>query len=257
MIKSLKKIIPKTIRSTVRLWFQKGTKYTCPICGFSSDSFFLVGHDSKVLKENNVVGGSRRAAGCHKCRSNDRERLMYVYLNEKTDVIANCSEIEFLHIAPEKRLSKKLIDVNFKKYVCGDLFTEGYDYPEYVINMNVLNIPFNNNTFDFLLCNHVLEHIPTDIDAMKEIYRVLKPGGKAILQVPISKTLEHTFEDFSVTDPEQRELVFGQYDHVRIYGKDYVNKLESVGFKVNIENISSEYKGAGLNPDEDLYVCIK
>src|SRR5690606_19939096 len=141
--------------------------------------------------------------------------------------------------------------------VCGDLFTEGYEYAAHVQNMNVMDIPYGDHHFDYVLCNHVLEHIPEDTKAMKEIFRVLKPGGSAILQVPISKNSAQTVEDFTIEDPKKREELFGQFDHVRIYGQDYVNRLESAGFKVNRLNISQKYQKLGVNPEEDLFVCEK
>ena len=123
--------------------------------------------------------------------------------------------------------------------------------------IDVLNIPFDPNYFDLIICNHVLEHIQNDIDAMKELFRVLKLNGKAILQVPISKNSEKTFEDFSVTDPKERENIFGQFDHVRIYGQDYTKRLESVGFSVECINISKEFSKYGLAIDEDIFIVTK
>jgi ubiquinone/menaquinone biosynthesis C-methylase UbiE len=102
-----------------------------------------------------------------------------------------------------------------------------------------------------------LEHIPTDIVAMKELRRVLKNGGQAILQVPISNNSSTTLEDFSITDPQKREVVFGQFDHVRIYGQDYVNRLQESGFKVKRVNLYKEYMKYGLNKDEDIFICEK
>lgn len=257
MSNTIKKIIPKSLREQYRLWKHKGDKYTCPICDYSSDSFFKLGHNVDVLVKNNVVGAGIRAAGCHKCRSNDRARILYVFLRDKTDFLKNPEKYRILHIAPEKHLTKKMLEYPFKEYVCGDLFTPGYNYPEHVVNMNVLDIPFEDNRFDLVICNHVLEHVEPDLDAMKEIRRVLKNGGKAILQVPLSLTMEETFEDSSVTDPDQRELVFGQYDHVRIYGQDYYTRLEQSGFIVEKINISKEYPNYGLNPKEDITYCTK
>ena len=123
--------------------------------------------------------------------------------------------------------------------------------------MDVLNIPYNDDYFDLILCNHVLEHVPKDIEAMMELFRVLKKGGKAILQVPISKMLTETLEDFSVVDPCEREKVFGQWDHVRIYGQDYTKRLESVGFFVKRVNICQEFPKYGLSKDEDIFLCTK
>ena len=150
-----------------------------------------------------------------------------------------------------------LFKLKFQKYVCGDLFTEGYSYPQHVQNLSILNIPYDDNSFDLIICNHVLEHIQTDLLAMKELHRVLKNGGQAILQVPISKNNLKTFEDFSITDPIQREKVFGQFDHIRIYGQDYPERLQKIGFKVNRINISSEFMKYGLNKDEDIFLCKK
>ncbi|MEF2944483.1 MAG: class I SAM-dependent methyltransferase, partial [Phocaeicola dorei] len=141
--------------------------------------------------------------------------------------------------------------------ICGDLFTTGYSYPDYVRNMNVLDIPFKENSFDIVLCNHVLEHIENDQKAMQELYKVLKKTGIAILQVPIASDLAHTYENSSITEPELRIKHFGQKDHVRLYGMDYKTRLESVGFKVDMVNIADRYPKYGLNPFETLYICHK
>lgn len=128
--------------------------------------------------------------------------------------------------------------------------------------IDITDINFGNDYFDFIICNHVLEHIRDDKKAMSELFRVLKPGGEAILQVPISKHNKKTFEDFSIILPEEREKYFGQKDHVRIYGKDYKKRLESVGFKVDLCDIKmflsiKEIKKCGLNEEEILYLCRK
>ena len=177
-------------------------------------------------------------------------------LKEKLKIFLNKNK-SILHIAPENILSKKMLEFGFTEYVCGDLFLEGYDYPKYVKNIDVSNIPYPDNTFDLIICNHVLEHIPRDLNAMRELRRVLKIGGQAILQVPISKNSSQTFEDFSVVDPQQREIIFGQFDHVRIYGQDYVKRLEDSGFTVRRINISKEFIKYGLNIDEDIFTCEK
>lgn len=99
------------------------------------------------------------------------------------------------------------------------------------VKADICALPFEDNTYDFILCNHVLEHIPNDLKAMEELYRVLKPGGTAILQVPLEEDRENTFEDDSITDQQERTRIFGQYDHVRIYGQDYYKRLQEVGFE--------------------------
>ncbi|MCY0969559.1 methyltransferase domain-containing protein [Chryseobacterium wangxinyae] len=243
-------------RKKIKLSTHAGTRYKCPFCGYHSKDLEIVGHDLPVLRQKQVIGGGKRAAGCYKCHSRDRERLLYAFLIEELRLPSN-KNISILHIAPEPKLSQVLLKQDFKEYVCGDLFTKGYDYPQHVKNMNVLDLPFKENHFDIFLCNHVLEHIPEDIKAMKEIFRVLKPSGHAILQVPISKNSDVTVEDFSIEDQKIREELFGQFDHCRIYGQDYVARLESVGFKVHRINISDKYPSFGINPEEDLFFCEK
>lgn len=194
--------------------------------------------------------------GCHSCGSIDRERLVYIYLREVLKVYEN-KNLSILHMAPEVNIAERLRKAGFENYVCGDLFTEGYSYPDYVQNMNVLNIPFEEGVFDLVICNHLLEHVPNDRDAMRELYRVLKPNGKAILLVPFSLNSKETFEDASVTNAKDRETTFGQFDHVRIYGNDYVDRLAEVGFKVERLNISKDFAKFGLNEKEDLFIGVK
>ena len=133
-----------------------------------------------------------------------------------------------------------------------------------MIKIDITDIKFQNNTFDCILCSHVLEHILDDNKAIRELYRVLKPNGWAILQVPILR--EKTFEDPNIQTPEERLKYFGQEDHVRIYGLDYKDRLENAGFKVMVdpylmeldEDIVQLYKLVPENePKENIYYCIK
>ena len=245
------------IKHQIRIILHKGNTYNCPFCNYSSKDLALMGFDLPVIKEKKIVGGGLRHGACHNCDSSDRERLIYVYLKETLKFFATGKNKSILHVAPEKNLSKKIFEFGFDNYVCGDLFTEGYSYPSHVLNMSILDIPYPENTFDLVICNHVLEHVKDDDFAMKEILRVLKTGGQAILQVPISSILPETFEDYKITDPKQREIVFGQFNHIRIYGQDYTKRLEKSGFSVNQINISSEYVKYGLNINEDLFICKK
>lgn len=253
----LKKFIPNRLKHQLKLLLKKGHTYTCPFCNYSSRDLALIGIDLPVLKEKQVIGGGRRFGGCYQCGSSDRERLIYIYLKETLGIFHNNKIKTILHIAPEENLSKKLLDFGFDEYICGDSFTEGYNYPDYVQNITLLDLPYQDNSFDLIICNHVLEHIPDDYIAMKELRRVLKNDGQAILQVPISKNSEETIENFSILDPKQREILFGQFDHVRIYGQDYVKRLQQSGFHVSRINISEEFMQFGLNKDEDIFVCRK
>jgi len=241
----------------VALVAHSGGNYVCPFCNYRARDLFAVGSDVAVLKERDVIGGGRRNVGCYKCGSEDRERLIYVYLKEKLGLFNGDKGLAVLHVAPEKNLSKKLLEFGFSDYVCGDLFTEGYRYPAHVRNLSILDIPFPDNYFDLIICNHVLEHIPDDLSAMRELNRVLKKGGQAILQVPISRNTRVTFEDFRIRGPQERKRVFGQSDHVRIYGQDYVDRLARSGFDVQRINISGEFSRFGLNRDEEIFVGRK
>lgn len=231
--------------------------YICPFCNHTSTELTPIGLNFPVLFEKEVIGGGYRLGGCQNCSSTDRERLIYIFLREKLKIFQSDKNKKILHIAPEINLTEKLLTFGFSEYICGDLFAYGYKYQDHVRNINILDIPFDKDTFDLIICNHVLEHISSDQLAMKEILRVLKGSGIAILQVPISKSSEKTFEDFSITDPRQRELAFGQFDHVRIYGQDYPEKLKQSGFVVTRVNISHEFAQYGLNQDEDIFVCTK
>lgn len=257
MLNRLKKIIPTGIKFKILKIINKREIYTCPFCGNISSDFKSIGLNIPVLIERKVVGAGIRNGGCFKCGSSDRERLVYVFLKYKWKIFNKSKKLKLLHFAPEFNLSRKLAEFKFKEYLCGDLFTEGYNYPEHVKNMNVLDIPYKENSFDIIICNHLLEHVPNDIDAMRELFRVLKIEGKAILQVPISQNSAKTLEDFSITEPSQREIIFGQADHVRIYGQDYLERLSSVGFQVKRINISKKFKKYGLNMKEDLFTVEK
>lgn len=245
-----------TIKYYKKLLKHAGFTYKCPYCNYWARDMEMVGHDLPVLTEKQVIGGGRRAAGCRKCKSRDRERLLYAFLFKELKIHLKKSH-QILHIAPEPRLSSLLVQQDFENYICGDLFTEGYHYPDHVRNMNVLDLQFDAGTFDLVICNHVLEHIPQDTKALAEIYRVLKPGGKAILQVPVSRNSEQTDEDFTLSDPKERERRFGQFDHVRLYGQDYEVRLQSAGFQVDRINISKKYRKYAVNPHEEIFYCQK
>jgi SAM-dependent methyltransferase len=250
-------LIPSSAKRWAKLRLHQGATYTCPFCGYSARDLRTDGHDFAVLSQRQVIGGGRRPSRCYRCGSTDRERLVYLYLRDKARLLAAPGGRSVLHIAPEKRLGATLLGAGLKSYVAGDLFAEGYRYADHVQNIDVMDIPFPDDTFDVVICNHVLEHIPTDDVAMKELCRVLKPGGFAILQVPISMVSATTFEDDAVVDPRQREQLFGQFDHVRIYGRDYFDRLSASGFSVDRVNVAQEYASYGVNPDEEIFVCSK
>ncbi len=141
-------------------------------------------------------------------------------------------------------------------------YHEGFYYSKDISLIDITKLSFEDNSFDVIFCNHVLEHILDDRKAMGELYRVLKPGGWSILQVPISNLLDETYENSTITDPKEREAHFGQFDHVRIYGKDYVKRLSDIGFKVKEVSPLTEWEDNNIekyaiNKNEVLFVAFK
>ncbi len=263
-----KKYIPFWLGKKLRGGLQKvkamiysGTAYYCPYCKNSFRKFLPGGFDLPVLFEKQIVGaGYRKNNVCPRCYSLDRDRLIYLFLQEKTNIFT--AKISVFHVAPEGCLRALLSSLPNIRYKAGVKYLEGYYYDQKTNLIDITNIPFKDDDFDVIICNHVLEHIPDDTKAMHEIYRILKPGGWAILQVPVSKILKETYEDFAITKPEEREEAFGQFDHVRIYGQDYASCLEKIGFRVLVHNPAKDkwpvdFSKLAINPDENLYVAYK
>lgn len=228
----------------IRSIFYLGNKFVCPCCGGNFRRFLP--YDEKQPEANNICPG---------CGAFERHRLLWLYLKNKTNISAG--NLTALHISPEYFFQKQLKLLPNLNYIGGDL-----DSPLANVKMDITNIQYEDNCFDVILCNHVLEHIPDDIQAMKELFRVLKSGGWAILQVPIDPTLEKTFEDPKIISPEDRKRLFGQSDHVRIYGRDYKNRLQEAGFTVKVDKYVKELSDKsiqkyGLLEDEDIYFCCK
>ena len=264
MKKLLKSIIPFELRQTLRkpwqeilaIWFF-GNDYCCPICGKSFRKLFDGGIKSEFAEKNNITGfGFRKNHTCPYCQSSHRDRLVFLFLKNETKIFSE--QISLLHIAPEYPLMNVFRKFKNINYIAGDKFESGYEYSKYVVSLDITATNFSDNKFDFIICNHVLEHIPNETLAIKEIYRILKPNGIAILQVPISHNLSETLENTSITNPSEREKIYGQSDHCRLYAKDYKNKLEKSGFKVELYNTSEkEILLYCLDNKEELYVAIK
>lgn len=155
----------------------------------------------------------------------ERHRLLWLYLKNETDFFSSPQKV--LHFAPEQAFYKRFRKMTHLEYKTTDLNSPLAD-----VKADICDLPFEDNSYDIIFCNHVLEHIPDDHQAMKELYRVLKPGGLGIFQIPQDLNRETTFEDDTITDKAERARIFGQYDHVRVYGRDYFDKLRAIGFQV-------------------------
>ena len=195
----------------------KGDKYTDPIDGKSFRKFLPYGY-----------GKQRENALSPSTLSLERHRLMWLFLRDETVFFTSKEKLKTLHIAPEQCF----LDL-FRKQENLEYITSDLESPIADVKADICDLPFDDNSFDVVFCNHVLEHIIDDTKAMQELYRVLKKGGFGIFQIPQDLSREKTFEDNSITDRKERAKIFGQYDHVRVYGKDYFNKLRSIGFKVD------------------------
>ena len=220
-MKGLLNLLPRPWLISLSIWFRplikwyfKGSRFTDPIDGSSYRKFLAYGY--KVSRPNVLCPGTL---------SLERHRLLWLYLRRKTTLLQN--KLKVLHIAPEQVFYSRFKSFNHWDYTTTDLHSPLAD-----VKADICDLPFKDATFDLILCNHVLEHIPDDLKAMEALYRVLKKGGTLIAQVPLEAERSVTFEDNSITDKAKRTEIFGQYDHVRIYGKDYYQRLESVGFKI-------------------------
>ena len=224
----------------------KGNTFTDPIDGKSFRMFLPYGYGTQ---RNNVLSPSTLSL--------ERHRLLWLYLQNETDFFTAKEKKNVLHFAPEQEFYKRFKKQKNIQYTTTDLFSPLAD-----VKADICNLPFEDNQYDVLFCNHVLEHIPDDTKAMQELYRVLKPGGMAILQIPQDLNRAITFSDDSITDEKERAAIFGQYDHVRVYGRDYFDKLRTIGFTVVEEDytkkISPELvKKYCLAPGEIIPVCFK
>ena len=241
----LKRLVPERYEPQVRrifyairaLWYT-GHRFICPICGRRFRKF-ITKYDIQ----------------CPGCGSLRRHRLLWLYLKERTKFFTD--HLKVLHVSPMYCLWEKFRRLRNIDYVTADLSS-----PIAKVKLDVTNIDMPDDQFDCIICYHVLEHIPDDRRAMRELFRVLKPGGWAILQVPVDLDRDTTFEDPGLSSPEERERIFGQKDHVRIYGRDYEDRLKEAGFIVNLdwyvkeldEELINRY---GIRRDEVIYFCVK
>lgn len=221
----------------------RGTRVFCPVCRTSLRFFLPFG-----------VGGRLRSnALCPSCRSLERDRLAWLHLSSSPERLT--PKTRLLHVAPEQCFEPRLRELLGAAYLTADLSRQDVDR-----QMSVEDMPFHDQTFDAVICNHVLEHVHDDRQALREIYRVLRPGGWALLQVPLSEHAARTIEDPSVTSAAERRKRFGQHDHVRAYGRDYTERLGAAGFALELQRARDTYLDCdmafyGLDAAETLHFC--
>ncbi|CAM1342627.1 class I SAM-dependent methyltransferase [Tenacibaculum aestuarii] len=227
-------------------WWLKGDNFTDPIDGKSFRKFLPYGYG--VQRENALSPSTL---------SLERHRLLWLFLQQESNFFSSEKKLKVLHIAPEQCF----LDL-FRKQQNLEYITSDLESPIADVKADICDLPFEDNSFDVVFCNHVLEHIPNDTKAIQELYRVMKVGGFGIFQIPQDLSRETTFEDDSITDPKERAKIFGQYDHVRVYGRDYFDKLRSIGFAVDeidyTQKIAPEkLERFALMKGEILPVCYK
>jgi SAM-dependent methyltransferase len=232
----MKKIIPFFINLIPRPWlirismifmrfaafFFRGDRVECPICSGHFRKFLPYGYN---IVRSNVL--------CPKCLSLERHRLLWLYLKNRTDFFT--ASLKVLHVAPEQCFYKLFRKMQNLSYVTADL-----ESPLADVKLDIQDMPFTDQEFDVVICNHVLEHVPDDRKAIREIFRVLKKGGFALLQVPTNYAMELTYEDPRITEPAEREKHFRQKDHYRLYGRDYLDRLAEAGFHIPDKNYLNE-----------------
>jgi SAM-dependent methyltransferase len=221
------------------------TRVQCPLC-------------EKTARRFRPFGGGpikRPNAQCPHCGSLERHRLIWLYLTHETDLFGATQTQRMLHVAPEAVLRERLMNEPLIDYLSADLDPGLAD-----VQMDITAIDFPADAFDVILCSHVFEHVPDDALAMRELCRVLRPTGWAILQVPI--LLPHTDEDPTLTDPEERLRRFAQRDHVRAYGPDYADRLRAAGFDVRPDRYAQRLgaqraRRHGVLAEEIVHFCTK
>lgn len=256
----MKRFIRWTLNHIPRSWLQRmagwavpimGIAYVgrgrqCPMCGCRRRKFLPYGYVT-----------SREDALCPRCLSLERHRMIWLWLERHSDLFASHPEV--LHIAPEVSLMrhfKRHYKAYAERYITADL-----ESPLADLHFDVQHIPMEDESVDVVICNHLFEHVEDDGRAMREIYRIMRAGGWGIMLVPEDRGRENTFEDDSITDAKERTRLFGQYDHRRLYGRDYDDRLRAAGFRVErhavMTFLGEEERRLFATGSDDLVVVYK
>jgi predicted SAM-dependent methyltransferase len=250
MEKLVKKIVPRKYHKILKkpysiLWamLYRGNQFICPCCNGKFRKFMPYG---TITRAN---------AMCPRCYSLERHRLLMLYLKNKTNIFRE--NLRVLHFAPEDAFQNVFKTCPNIDYVSADLFEQNA-----MLKMDITSNAFKNEVFDVILCSHVLELVEDDKRAISEMFRVLKKGGWAVIQSPVDNSRERTYEDRSIRTPKEREKHFDEWNHVRIYGLDYKQRLEDVGFTVTFIDYLKELdedvrKTCALSGSGEIKLCTK
>ncbi|MEL6736348.1 MAG: class I SAM-dependent methyltransferase [Pseudomonadota bacterium] len=260
-IRQLTGLLPQPVRFGLRRMVFMGSAENCILCGNSISGYKGHGGGAAVLETRNVVGGKRREDNrCPVCHGADRTRLMMTYLDAETDL--GTRPMRLLHVAPDFGLYLWLKRQDQLTYTGTDLDASRYRHIDGMQSTDLTATPFDENTFDLIVCSHVLEHIPNDAAAFDELFRILTPGGHALLLTPYALDGKGTDEDPTISDPAEQDRRFGQWDHVRIYDREnFLTRMRKAGFDASLydafeaENVDAEK--LRLNPDELLPIGRK
>ena len=256
LIKYILNTIPRPMLQRMAGWavpllglLYVGRGKECPVCGCRRRKFLPYGY---VVQRENAL--------CPNCLALERHRLLWLWLIRESDLGRGAIALpRMLHIAPEVALMRrlrKMYDATPERYVTADL-----ESPLADMHFDIQHIPLEDESFDAVIANHILEHVEDDRLAMRELCRIMRRGGWGVILSPIDEGRENTFEDDSIIDEQKRTRVFGQYDHRRIYGRDYADRLREAGFEVYVidykESFNHREQELYALPDEKLYVVRK
>ncbi len=230
-----------------------GFRYHCNACNARLRTWQWHGINTSVHDQFEMVGSGRRKCLCPICQSIDRERLI-IHRLDKMLLKGDWKNKRVLHIAPEMPVTLWMNKNKPLEYCKGDFFAPGYSYDD-TVHMDIQKLPFDDQVFDVIICSHVLEHVPDDKKAVKELKRVLRKDGKMIILVPFAMNLVSTIEGSPEDLPAHREEHFGQLDHLRLYGRDFANVLRQLDCKVDFWIPKGKVKRWGLNQNEYLILA--
>ena len=248
----------------MRMWIKKylkqiyfwGWRYRCNACDSHIRKWQWNGEDTSLHGKHQMVGSGRRASACPLCRCIDRERLILLYLQNEMNP-QQWQELKVLHIAPEPAIARWLAEQKPKEYVKGDFFSQGYQYAADTVHLDIQALNWESEYFDLIICSHVLEHVADDKKAIQELNRVCRFNGMLLVMVPMALDNEVTIEGDGTEHPEFRKQHFGQFDHLRLYGCDFINRLSERNWRVSNWQFPERLANHRLNPLEYLFVGIK